>query len=58
MMSIGIETIGTVYFLFVNKELGFSAGALGFIFATGGIGSLIGAAMSTRVTARFGRVRL
>ncbi len=54
MMSIGIETIGTVYFLFVNKELGFSAGALGFIFATGGIGSLIGAAMSTRVTARFG----
>jgi MFS family permease len=54
LMSIGIEAIGTVYFLFVNEELGFPVGALGFIFATGGIGSLIGAAMSTRVTARFG----
>ena len=29
-------------------------GALGFIFATGGIGSLLGAAFSTRATARFG----
>jgi predicted MFS family arabinose efflux permease len=54
LMSVGIEAIGTVYFLFVNEELGFPVGALGFIFATGGIGSLIGAAMSTRITSRFG----
>jgi predicted MFS family arabinose efflux permease len=54
LMSVGIEAIGTVYFLFVNEELGFPVGALGFIFATGGIGSLIGAAMSTRITSRVG----
>jgi predicted MFS family arabinose efflux permease len=54
LMSLGMETIGTVYFLFVNQTLGFSAGALGFIFATGGLGSLLGAAFSTRATARFG----
>lgn len=54
LMAVGMETTGTVYFLFVNQTLGFSAGALGFIFASGGIGSLIGAALSTRATARFG----
>jgi predicted MFS family arabinose efflux permease len=54
LMSLGMETIGTVYFLFVNQTLGFSAGALGFIFASGGLGSLLGAALSTRATARFG----
>ena len=46
--------IGTVYFLFVNKELGFSPGALGFIFATGGIGSLIGSALTPKFTRWFG----
>jgi Na+/melibiose symporter-like transporter len=54
LMSVGIETIGTVYFLFVNQTLGFSPGALGFIFATGGIGSLIGAALTPKATRRFG----
>jgi Na+/melibiose symporter-like transporter len=54
LMAVGMEITGTVYFLFVNTTLGFSAGALGFIFASGGIGSLIGAALSTRATARFG----
>ena len=54
LMALGMETIGTVYFLFVNQTLGFSPGALGFIFATGGIGSLLGATFSTRATARFG----
>lgn len=54
LMSVGIETIGTVYFLFVNQTVGFSPGALGFIFATGGIGSLIGASLTPRATRRFG----
>ena len=54
LMALGMQTIGTVYFLFVNQTVGFSPGALGFIFATGGIGSLLGAAFSTRATARFG----
>jgi MFS family permease len=54
LMSLGMQTIGTVYFLYANQTLGFSPAALGFIFATGGIGSLIGAAFSTRATARFG----
>jgi predicted MFS family arabinose efflux permease len=54
LMSTGVEMIGTVYFLFVNKELGFSPGALGFIFATGGIGSLIGSALTPKFTRWFG----
>jgi predicted MFS family arabinose efflux permease len=54
LMAVGMETTGTVYFLFVNETLGFSVGALGFIFASGGIGSLIGAALTTRATATFG----
>jgi len=54
LMSVGIETIGTVYFLFVNQSLGFSPGALGFIFATGGIGSLIGSALTPKATITFG----
>jgi predicted MFS family arabinose efflux permease len=54
LMSVGIQTIGTVYFLFVNQALGFSPGALWFIFATGGIGSLIGSALTPKATITFG----
>jgi predicted MFS family arabinose efflux permease len=54
LMATGVETVGTVYFLYVNKTLGFEPGVLGFVFAVGGIGSLIGASVSTRATARFG----
>ena len=54
LMSTGMQMIGTVYFLFVNKVLGFEPGVLGFVFAVGGIGSLLGATFATRATARFG----
>jgi predicted MFS family arabinose efflux permease len=54
LMSAGMQMIGTVYFLFVNKELGFGPGVLGVVFAVGGIGSLLGATFATRATATFG----
>ncbi len=54
LMSCGVEIVGTVYYIFVNRELGFEPGVLGFVFAVGGIGSLLGATFATRATARFG----
>ncbi|HQY30133.1 MAG TPA: MFS transporter, partial [Thermomicrobiales bacterium] len=36
------------------KSLGFGPGVLGVVFAIGGLGSLLGASMATRVTIRFG----
>ena len=54
IMALSIEIVGTVYMLYVNQVLGFSPGALGVLFAVGGIGSLIGSALAGRITRRFG----
>ena len=48
---------GTVYMLFVARELGFPAGELGMIFAVGGFSSLGGAALAERAAVRFGKER-
>ena len=40
--------LGVVYLLYLNRELGFSPGMLGMIFAVGGLTSLGGAAMAGR----------
>jgi MFS family permease len=52
--SIGRQIIGVVFMIYVSRDLGFSAGVLGLIFATGGFFSLLGSVTSNRVTARFG----
>ena len=42
--------------IFVARDLGFGTGVLGLIFATGGIGSLVGAALAPRLGRRLGSV--
>lgn len=43
-----------VFVLYIVKSLGVSAGALGFIFAVGSVGFLIGALLPGRIADRFG----
>ena len=45
---------GAVFLLFVVREVGFSPGVLGVIFAIGGLSSIAGAAMASRVTSALG----
>lgn len=50
--------IGTVYLLYLNQEVGFDPGALGMIFAVGGISALLGAVAATRLTSGAGMVMI
>ena len=50
--SFGI--VGTIISLYALRELGFSPGPLGLIFAVGGAASLVAALVATRITSRFG----
>src|SRR6185503_9928449 len=43
LVALGMSTAGTSYMIFVARDIGFDTGSLGMIFATGGIGSLVGA---------------
>lgn len=54
LIALGLSLAGTSYMIFVARDLGFGTGALGLIFATGGIGSLLGAALAPRLGRRFG----
>lgn len=46
--------IGVLYGLYLIRDLGLSAAAIGITIAMGGIGSLIGAVLAERVVNRFG----
>jgi MFS family permease len=46
--------LGTVYSLYALRELGFTPGLLGLVFAVGGLSSLTAAVLAGRVTRRFG----
>lgn len=50
--SFGI--VGTVISLYALRELGFTPGPLGLIFAVGGVTSLVAALLAGRVTSRLG----
>lgn len=50
------RALTTVFLLYLNKELGFSPGVLGMIFAVGGVTSLAGAYVANRGTLFFGGV--
>ena len=56
LVALGLSLAGTSYMIFVARDLGFGTGVLGLIFATGGIGSLVGAALAPRLGRRFGSV--
>jgi MFS family permease len=56
LQAMAEKTLSTVFLLYLNKELGFSPGVLGMIFAVGGITSLGGAYLANRGTLFFGGV--
>ncbi|MCC6790363.1 MAG: MFS transporter [Thermomicrobiales bacterium] len=43
-----------VYILFMERELGLGATAIGLVFASGGVGALIGSIFAERLASRFG----
>jgi MFS family permease len=55
LVCLGLSIASTSYLIFVARDLGFATGVLGLIFATGGIGSLAGAALAPRLDRRLGR---
>lgn len=52
---LGIAT--TSYMIYVSRDLGVGTGVLGFVFAAGGIGAAIGAALAPRMARRVGEGR-
>ncbi|MDE0776667.1 MAG: MFS transporter [Nocardioides sp.] len=48
----------TLFPLYLVRELGLPAGAVGVLIATEGIGALVGATLTTRLATRFGTARL
>src|SRR5215208_3657021 len=51
--NLAFGLVGTVFLLYVNKEVGFDPGILGMIFAVGGVSSFLGAIIAGRLP-RFG----
>ena len=45
---------GTAYMIFVSRDIGLPTGQLGMIFAMGGLGSVLGAALAPRLGRHFG----
>ena len=52
--EMSFRIFGTLIILYGSRELGFSPGALGMIFAVGGISSLVGALVAKRSAQRLG----
>jgi MFS family permease len=55
--SFAFGLVGTVYLLYVTEELGFQPGALGLIFAVGGVSSIAGALVAVRAADALGTGR-
>jgi len=55
LVALGGSLAGTSYMIFVARDLGFDTGPLGLIFASGGLGSIAGAALAPRAGLRWGR---
>jgi MFS family permease len=53
-VAFSFSVYGAVYMLFVTKELGFEPGVLGFIFAVGGVSSLVGSLSAGRSARQIG----
>ncbi len=55
--GVGTGIVGSVVIVHVTKSLGYDTGPQGLVYAIGGVGSLIGAAIAPKVLARFGLQR-
>jgi len=58
LTAFGMSFATISYMIYVARDLGFSTGVLGMIFAMGGIGSVGGAWATARLTRRFGSPRV
>ena len=54
LLAFGFRFGGTVWMLFVTQDLGVDTGRQGMVYAVGGLSSLAGALLASRVTARLG----
>ena len=54
LLALAGSIAGTSYMIYVARDLAFGTGALGMIFATGGLGALAGAALAPRLGRRVG----
>ena len=54
LLAFGFRFGGTVWMLYVTRELGVDTGRQGLIYAVGGLSSLAGALLASRVIARLG----
>jgi predicted MFS family arabinose efflux permease len=53
-LELSWRLFGAVFLVFVTKDLGFTPGVLGMIFAVGGVSSLVGAMVAQRSARKFG----
>ena len=58
LTAFGSSFAATTYMIYVARDVGFSTGALGMIFALGGFGSLAGAWLVAKLSRRFPAHRL
>lgn len=49
LLNFGFRMLSVVYLIYLTREVGFSAGVLGMIFAVGGVTSLAGAVFADRI---------
>jgi predicted MFS family arabinose efflux permease len=54
VVSLGGYLFLSIYVLYLTRSLGLNAGAVGFVFATGGIGALLGSLLATPARMRWG----
>lgn len=57
LLALASSIAGTSYMIYVARDLDVGTGALGLIFATGGLGALAGAALAPRLGQRVGSGR-
>lgn len=57
LVALGVSLAGTSYMIFVARDLAFTTGLLGLIFAVGGLGALAGAALAPWAGERLGAPR-
>lgn len=57
LSALAMSLVGTSYMIFVARDLGFSTGVQGVIFATGGVGALAGAMLAPGLGRRLGSGR-
>lgn len=58
LSSLYVGVLGTVYVLFVSRELGVAPGLQGLIYAVGGVSALVGASLAEPLARRFGLGRV